>query len=209
MTSNPTMEISSSQQTSHKSPFPRLQPAPPTSAPTNPQQTHQWPDTASTYSPSSTQTSLLQPSSTFVAPQPVLPRLSASTNEILARVNLSNGKGTTPGWEAARERVLSQMLTSHNMPASVASMVGQRGGRGGKGTSPAAKGTIRVGNTDKKVIVTPTFTPLNTTPDGRPRGRGRGSSRARGGGRGGKRKRAGSSDDGDVRPLPSSYRLPH
>ncbi len=202
MTSNPTLDSSPSQQTFHEFSIPRLQPAAPKAAPANPQQTHQWSNTASTSAPPTTHTSMVQSSPTFVAPKPVLPKLSASTNEILARVNLSNGKGTTPGWEAAREQVLSQMLTSHNMPASAALLVSPNRGRGAKGTSPAARGTIRVENTDTKPIGGPTFTPSNTTPNGRPRGRGRGSSRARGGARGGKRKRAGSSEDGDVRPPP-------
>ncbi|KAI9821391.1 MAG: hypothetical protein M1832_003398 [Thelocarpon impressellum] len=43
------------------------------------------------------------------------PQLSASTEEILKRVNAQGG--ANPGWEAAREQVLQRMVTSADLPA--------------------------------------------------------------------------------------------
>lgn len=68
-----------------------------------------------------------------------------------------------------------------------------------KGTSPAARGTIRVESIDVKPIgelgsaVSDAATTLRAS-----RGRGRGRGRGRAGGRGGKRKRSGSEDEDDV-----------
>ncbi|KAI9810910.1 MAG: hypothetical protein M1827_005769 [Pycnora praestabilis] len=113
---------------------------------------------------------------------PNFPQFSASTTEILKRMNATNGGGT-PDWEAAREQVLKRMVTTQNMPVASpptsGTGTGRRGGRGAaKVGSPAVGGTIRVDNG-----IEPHLT-------GRGRGRGRGGTRGRAsGGRGGKRKR--------------------
>jgi hypothetical protein len=118
---------------------------------------------------------------------PNFPQFSASTEEILKRVsaNASVGAGS-PSFEAAKAKVLQNMVTSDKLPTPPPlANSGRRGGRGGRiGTPSALKSEI---TGDPKPVMAATGTP--TSGRGRGRGRGRG-----GGGRGGKRKRAESVD---------------
>jgi len=193
MSSDPSRHTPTLLKPYHHDPIPQLQPR---SGSSILRQKHQSSNLA--FSSSPLRAAALPSSSlpqTFIAPNSVIPQLSAATNEILARVNSSNVKGTAPGWEAAREQVLSQMVTSHNMPTPAPSTFGRKRGRGTKGASPAARGTIRVETRDIKLggELGPA-TPGHASSRGA-RGRGGGRGRGRGAGRGGKRKRPGSEDD--------------
>ncbi|KAK5256595.1 hypothetical protein LTR16_002906, partial [Cryomyces antarcticus] len=69
-----------------------------------------------------------------------VPQFSASTEEILKRVNANATANVgTQGWEAAREQVLKSMRTSNSMPTPPPIPSTSKRGRGGsKIASPAA-----------------------------------------------------------------------
>lgn len=132
------------------------------------------------------------PSSTSVR------QTSTQTEELVRRINenaASAAKAGTPPWEAAREAVMKDMVTSEqfaNVPArgSVRGRGGRgsRGGRGGKRLSFADEDGADVKMEDGA---------FSTPGSGRPRGRGgRPRGRGRGAGRSGKRKRD-DDEDGD------------
>ncbi|KAL8787114.1 MAG: hypothetical protein Q9195_007942, partial [Heterodermia aff. obscurata] len=127
---------------------------------------------------------------TRIAPQPsatpslTVPSFSPPTNSLLARVaNTANPNSVpnTPAWEAARESVLGQMVTSQDIeiPATVpkAKAKPKTGGRRGRG-----------GGRTTKVKAEPIDTPIaldNSVPVATPSSkRGKGTGKGRGGTRG-------------------------
>jgi len=117
-------------------------------------------------------------------------QLSAQTEEILKKVSTNAATAPyagTPGWEAAREQIVSEMVTSdYSGTPDQEVTFSKRGGKGGKRASFA-------GAEHKLDGVTSSGTPgssVRGSTRGRPRGRGRG------GVRGGKRKRE-DRDDGN------------
>ncbi|KAL2358680.1 hypothetical protein BJ546DRAFT_946182 [Cryomyces antarcticus] len=142
-----------------------------------------------------------------------VPQFSASTEEILKRVNANATANVgTQGWEAAREQVLKSMRTSNSMPTPPPIPSTSKRGRGGsKIASPAAPAPAAVAAATAAVEVGPAVT-ANVTPapaiartTGSVRGRGSGRGRGRGGGGGGKRKRAESADSDNDSDISSSY----
>ncbi|TKA72383.1 hypothetical protein B0A49_03420 [Cryomyces minteri] len=142
-----------------------------------------------------------------------VPQFSASTEEILKRVNANaTANAGTQGWEAAREQVLKSMRTSNSMPTPPPIPSTSKRGRGGsKLASPAAPAPAAVAAATAAVEADPAVT-ANMTPapaiartTGSVRGRGSGRGRGRGGGRGGKRKRAESADSDNDSDISSSY----
>lgn len=119
----------------------------------------------------------------IAAAQPIndataLPRLSATTEQILRRIN-ANG-GAQPALQAAREQVLQQMVTTQNVSAPKQPPPPRRGSGRGRGRGGGSSGT-KVEKPRRESAAT-AGSPTNP-------GRGRGSGRARGGGRGGRRRR--------------------
>jgi hypothetical protein len=123
---------------------------------------------------------------------------SAATEEILRRINIASSSMAqgTPGWEAAKKRVLQSMVTSEQFTPSGATPAQDitwsgRGGRG-RGNTPSMKvGSARTANSQL---------PFEESKGagGRRRGRGRpvgARGRGRGGRRGSKRKRDDSDED--------------
>lgn len=125
------------------------------------------------------------------ATPPVFPQFSASTAEILKRLqaNSTHASGT-PAFEAKRAELLQNYVTSDKLPTPPPiANAGRRGGRGGgRGGAPSAL---------KTAVGAATTTPGSGATPTSARGSGRGRGRGRGGGRGGKRKRA-ESVDSDV-----------
>lgn len=123
---------------------------------------------------------------------------SAQTEELVRRINenaASAAKAGTPPWEAAREAIMKDMVTSEhfaNVPAR-----GSGRGRGGRG-SRGGRGGKRLSFADEDSVDVKMEDGLFSTPgSGRPRGRGgRPRGRGRGAGRSGKRKRE-DDEDGD------------
>lgn len=119
---------------------------------------------------------------------------SAATQEILRRINSTAAQGT-PGWEAARARVLESMLTSEQFESGLAGTANHVtwAGSSGRG-SGSADIKVRGGRGGAST----TMTPGANGSSGRGRGRGRppGPRRAgRGGRKGRKRKRDDTEED--------------
>jgi hypothetical protein len=123
---------------------------------------------------------------------PSFPALSATTAELLARARANATGNGTPGYEAAREQLMKNMMMSDKLPIPAAAAIPKRG-RGGRKSKGAD------GRSPSESTPGSTATPTSERGRGK-RGRGRG--RGRGGGRGGKRKRS-ESVDSDV-SLPSN-----
>lgn len=115
------------------------------------------------------------------------PQLSASTEEIVKRIN-ANG-GAQPGLQAAREQVLQRIVTSENIATPTRQTMPGRGrGRGrGRARGSTGSGTRSLRERKEGAANAP------STPTSR---RGRASSRGRGGSkRGGARKRIKTEED--------------
>ncbi|KAF2165805.1 hypothetical protein M409DRAFT_24092 [Zasmidium cellare ATCC 36951] len=128
---------------------------------------------------------------------------SAQTEELVRRINenaASAAKAGTPPWEAAREAVMKDMVTSEQF-----AIVPARGGGRGRGRGRGGKRASFAGEDEDGVKIEEGA--LSTPGSGRPRGRGgRPRGRGRGTGRSGKRKRDdeddGASDSSDeVTPI--------
>ncbi|KAI9678772.1 MAG: hypothetical protein M1817_005829 [Caeruleum heppii] len=154
-------------------------------------------------------------SSSSSAPPTSFPQLSATTEEILKRMNMNpnavnpatstaaggtlagSPTGNNPAWEAAREQVLKRMVTSADLPSPAPGAGTPKRGRGGRGGgrgrgSPAGAGRR---NTEGAAG---TGSPAGTTPtSGRGSRGGRGRGRGSRGGRGGRAKRLKREDDDD------------
>ncbi|KAF1959579.1 hypothetical protein CC80DRAFT_489702 [Byssothecium circinans] len=118
------------------------------------------------------------------------PQFSASTAEILKRLQASNSNATgTPAFEAKRAEVMQNYMTSDKLPTPPPVANTGRRGRGGRNATAGRE--AGGGSTG------------STPASGRGSGRGRG--RGRGGGRGGKRKRAESVESDDDSDISSSY----
>lgn len=146
-------------------------------------------------------TTRLSPPKTALNASPApysFPFYSPATAEILKRVTANSQAAATagtPGWEAAREQVLKNMMTSDKFPTPPPHSQGSaKRGRGGK--TPSALGN---GNTTDQAtpgaieVIAYQVTPVSSGSRGRGRGRGVGRGRGRGAGtrggtRGGKRK---------------------
>ncbi|KAF2473216.1 uncharacterized protein BDR25DRAFT_282551 [Lindgomyces ingoldianus] len=128
------------------------------------------------------------------------PQLSASTAEILKRLQANAGQSSTAtstaAFEAKKAEVMKSYVTSDNLPTPPPIPgTGRRGRGGGRVGTPSGLKT-EIGGVMPVAGSTPT--------SGRGSGRGRG--RGRGGGRGGKRKRAESYDsDDDDSDISTSY----
>ncbi|PVI07364.1 hypothetical protein DM02DRAFT_608902 [Periconia macrospinosa] len=130
---------------------------------------------------------------------PGFPQFSATTAEILKRLQASNSNATgTPAFEAKRAEVLQSYVTSDKLPTPPPVANSNRRGRGGRIATP-------------KMVNSAAGSTNSTPASGRGRGSGRGSGRGRGrgsgrgGGRGGKRKRAESVESDDDSDISSSY----
>lgn len=131
------------------------------------------------------------------------PQHSTQTEDLVKRINASaeaaraNG---TPPWEAAKEQVMKDMVTSEAFAnASGASSTPRGRGRGGRGGRGAKRASLENGDGEGALTIkTEGETPTpGSSARGRGRGRGGGRPRGRGrGGRGGKRKRE-DDDEGD------------
>lgn len=135
------------------------------------------------------------PNNPSLAPQAQqAPAFSAQTAAILARAkaNIAAHSAGTASYEAAREQLMKNMVTSDQLPVPAAGSTPKRG-RGGRGRGrggAAARSPAGDGSTPGS-----TSTPASERGRGkvgRPRGRGRG------GGRGGKRKRSESAELSEV-----------
>lgn len=125
---------------------------------------------------------------------PAFQPYSETTAELLARAraNAAAQPGTA-GYEAAREHVLKNLVTSDRLPIpSPGSSASKRGRGRGRGKGGAARSARSPADSTPGSVSTP-VTDRARGKVGRPRGRGRG-----GGGRGGKRKRSESIDESDV-----------
>jgi hypothetical protein len=148
--------------------------------------------------------------------QPTFPQLSASTEEILKRARAAQAArgSTAPGWEAMRQEVLSNMITSDKlvMTPKAKYQSARNRGRGRGKTVPAS--ALSQSITPNQVLSAGAVATVANPSDGssyafvkedpssgrgsgrgKARGRGQGRGRGRGNGRGGKRKRDDSEDE--------------
>ena len=122
------------------------------------------------------------------------PQYSASTEQILKRINANAANGT-PGFEAAKEQIMRDMATSDKFPTPTPPREASVPNKNSKVTKRAS---FANGNGENAAVKME-----GVTPDGAPstasrgRGVGRPRGRGRGGGRGGKRKREDRSDGED------------
>jgi hypothetical protein len=136
------------------------------------------------------------PNHAFIAPQAQQnPGFSAQTAAILARAkaNIAAHSAGTASYEAAREQLMKNMVTSDQLPVPAAGSTPKRG-RGGRGRGRGAGAARSPAGGDGS-------TPGSTSTPASERGRGkvgRPRGRGRGGGRGGKRKRSESAELSDV-----------
>lgn len=164
-------------------------PAPPT---LSNGQTSKTPKKAKSQSSTTTNLAPLKPAS-VLPNMPSLPTgFSASTEEILRRVSANAAAHAgTPGYEAAREQVLKNYVTSASMTSSQPTPKSKRAGKGaskvvGMPSSMRAESATRV--------VDGSATPASAASTASAKAKGVGRGKGRGAGKGGKRKRAESSE---------------
>ncbi|KAK8248081.1 hypothetical protein HDK77DRAFT_217825 [Phyllosticta capitalensis] len=175
-------------------------PAPPT---LSNGQTSKTPKKAKSQSSTTTNLAPLKPAS-VLPNMPSLPTgFSASTEEILRRVSANAAAHAgTPGYEAAREQVLKNYVTSASMTSSQPTPKSKRAGKGaskvvGMPSSMRAESATRV--------VDGSATPASAASTASAKAKGVGRGKGRGAGKGGKRKRAESSESEDDSDISSSY----